>query len=548
MNVASYLSPVRLKKVLSNPGFWFILALLILITLPHYHDVLKHPAFVNALMSKLNLERHAFERILYLAPIVWAGFLFGWSGAFITSLVALALMLPRVILISLFPLDALFETSAVFIIGNVLAISFSALRKSREYRTQLEIAHQELQANVQAIKENEKRLAAINQISGTISQSLELSQVLSTAIDNVVDVMKVDAAWMFLLNEDLAELQLAAHQGISEEFARGVDKLKLGEGLSGRVAQSGEPMVVEDASTDPRLARQVVVNYNMHAMLIVPLSSKGKVNGTLCVAMRSHRQFQQGEIELLTAIGNQIGVAIENARLYQSQQEVAERLRRMQENLRFHLHQVTKAQEEERKRISHELHDETIQALVTLSRQLDTIASDDKGLPEEYRRQLEEIWHQTNSIIKEVRRLSQDLRPAALDRLGLLPALEWLASEVTSYSGIETKVKVRGEQRRLPEEVELVLFRITQEALRNVWRHSQASKAEIKVEFEPSKTRITVSDNGKGFNLPDKIDGLARDGKLGLAGMQERAQLIGGTLTVQSAPGKGTSVTIESPA
>jgi signal transduction histidine kinase len=546
--MASYLSLERLKKVFTKPGFWLILALLVLITIPHYAEVLKHPAFVSALMSKLGLERHAFERILYLAPIVWAGFLFGSGGAFITSLVALALMLPRIILVSLYPLDALFETFAVFIVGNMLAISFNALRKEREYRTQLEIAHQELQASVQAIRENEKRLASINQISGTISQSLELGQVLGTAIDNVVDVMKVDAAWMFLLNETLGELQLAAHRGISEEFARGVDKLKLGEGLSGRVAQSGEPMVVEDASTDPRLSRDVVIKYNIHSMLVVPLSSKGKVNGTLCLGMCGYRQFQREEIELLITIGNQIGVAIENARLYQSQQEVAEQLRRMQENLRFYLHQVTKAQEEERKRISHELHDETIQALVALSRQLDTIASGDKGLPEEYRRQLEEIWQQTNDIIKEVRRLSQDLRPAALDSLGLLPALEWLASEATSYSGIETKVKVRGEQRRLPEEMELVLFRVTQEALRNVWRHSQASKAEIKVEFELGITRITVSDNGKGFSLPDKIDGLARDGKLGLAGMKERAQLIGGTLTVQSSPGKGTSITIESPA
>ena len=546
--MASYLLPERLKKVFRNPGFWLILALLVLITIPHYGEVLKHPAFVAALYSKLGLERHAFERILYLAPIVWAGFLFGWGGAFITSLAALALMLPRTILVSLYPLDALFETFAVFIVGNVLAVSFNALRREREYRTRLEIAHQELQANVQAIRENEKRLASINQISGTISQSLELGQVLGTAIDNVVDVMKVDAAWMFLLNETLGELQLAAHHGISEEFARGVDKLKLGEGLSGRVVQSGEPMVVEDASTDPRLSRDVVIKYNIHSMLVVPLSSKGKVNGTLCLGMCGYRQFQREEIELLITIGNQIGVAIENARLYQSQQEVAEQLRRMQENLRFYLHQVTKAQEEERKRISHELHDETIQALVALSRRLDTIASGDKGLPEEYRHQLEEIWQQTNDIIKEVRRLSQDLRPAALDSLGLLPALEWLASEVTSYSGIETKVKVGGGQRRLPEEMELVLFRITQEALRNVWRHSQASKAEIKVEFEPGITRITVSDNGKGFSLPDKIDGLARDGKLGLAGMKERAQLIGGTLTVQSSPGKGTSITIESPA
>jgi signal transduction histidine kinase len=126
--------------------------------------------------------------------------------------------------------------------------------------------------------------------------------------------------------------------------------------------------------------------------------------------------------------------------------------------------------------------------------------------------------------------------------------LEWLASDVTEYSGIETKVDVIGGKRRLPEEVELVLFRITQEALRNIWRHSQASQADIKVEFEKSKARITVSDNGKGFNLPDKIEDLARDGKLGLAGMQERAQLVGSTLTVQSRPSGGTTISVEYPA
>ncbi len=102
-----------------------------------------------------------------------------------------------------------------------------------------------------------------------------------------------------------------------------------------------------------------------------------------------------------------------------------------------------------------------------------------------------------------------------------------------------------GNERRLPEEVELVLFRITQEAMRNVWRHSQATKAEITIEFGEEKARITISDNGKGFIPPDKIGDLARDGKLGLAGMQERAQLVGGTMTVQLQPGKGTSITIE---
>jgi two-component system sensor histidine kinase DegS len=536
----------RLVTIIQKPGFWFILATIVLLTMLHYAESQEYPGLITQLIANIGLGRHAFERILFMAPIVWAGFLFGWRGAFATSLVALACMLPRALFISASQTDAIFETSAVFIIGNVLAISFASLRKEREYRSQLEIAHQELKTHIQAIKDNERRLASLNQISSTISQSLELGQVLNLAIDNVVDVMQVDAAWIFLLNEETRELELSAHRGFSEEFARGIDRLKIGEGFSGMVAKTGKPLFAEDASQDSRLVRDVLIKYNVHSLLAVPLSAKGEVNGTLSIAMHSHRMFQEEEIEQLTAIGNQIGVAVENARLYQRQQEAVDQLGKMQENLRFYLQQVTKAQEEERKRISHELHDETIQALVVLSRRLDTLASDKKGLPEEHRHNLEEIWQQTNDVIREVRRLSQDLRPAALDRLGLVPALEWLASEAAEYSGINTNVSVLGNVRRFPGEVELVLFRITQEALRNVWRHSSASTAKIKVEFEEDKVRITVSDNGKGFKIPERMVDYARDGKLGLAGMQERAQLIGGTLKVSSREGEGTDVVIES--
>ncbi|MFC1902256.1 sensor histidine kinase [Chloroflexota bacterium] len=343
-----------------------------LITLIHYSEVLTYPSFLPPLMSDLSLDRHAFERVLYLAPIVWAGFLFGWRGALVTSLVSLAGMLPRAVFISVYPTDALFETVAVFIIGNVLAISFASLRREREYRTKLEIAQQE-------------------------------------------------------------------------------------------------------------------------------------------------------------------------------QQKVSEELRVIQQNLRFYLQEATRAQEEERKRISHELHDDTIQALVVLSRQLDALASGDKGLSDETRLRLEGLWQQTDNILRGVRRLSQDLRPAALDRLGLLPALEWLASNVTEHSGIATEVTVVGKERRLSEETAIALFRIAQEALRNVWRHSGAASIKIAVRFDESKTRITISDNGKGFDLPDNVGDLAKVGKLGLTGMQERAQLVGGTLKVQSQPGKGTTITIESP-
>ena len=141
----------------------------------------------------------------------------------------------------------------------------------------------------------------------------------------------------------------------------------------------------------------------------------------------------------------------------------------------------------------------------------------------------------------------QGLRPAVLDRLGLLAGLEWLASDVTEYSGVNTSIQIIGRQRRVDEDTELVLFRITQEALRNVCRHSKATKAEIQVNFKLNKIAITISDNGRGFDIPQRIGDFARSGKMGLSGMQERVRLIGGTVSVQSHPGKGSSVTVEIP-
>jgi PAS domain S-box-containing protein len=476
---------IRLKKVICRPGFWLILALLVLITLPYYEETLKHPAFLSQLTANLGLTRHAFERVLYLAPIVWAGFLFGWRGAFITSLAALVCMLPRAVFISLYPIDALFETSAVFIIGNVLAISSHALRKEREQRTQLELAHQKLRASEGRYRELfESALDAIwiHDLEGNITAANRATEKLTGY--SVEELIKMNVR-SFLSDESLK--------------------------LAGQIRHK---LLANEPVEQP---------YEQHI---------------------TRKDRSEAFIQLATSL---VLNKAEPVAFQHIARDVTEQ-KRMQENLRFYLRQATRAQEEERKRISRELHDETIQALVAHARQLDDITSGGKGLSEENRLHLEELYQQINHIMEGVRRLGKDLRPPSLDHLGLLPALEWLASDVAAYSGIEIKVNIVGKRRRLPEEVEIVLFRVTQEALRNVWRHSGATNAEIRVKLDKSKIRITISDNGKGFKPPDKIGDLAKDGKLGLAGMQERTELIGGNLTVRSQPNKGTSVIVELPA
>ncbi len=474
----------RLLRLISKPAFWLIIILLALITLPHYGEALPQPAFLTHATSNLGLTRHSFERILYLAPIVWAGFLFGWWGAFITSLAALACMLPRVVFISITPLDAFFETSAVFVVGNVLAVSFDSLRRERERRAQLEATQQELQTSEARYRE---------------------------LFENAHD-----AIWLHDLDKNIVAANRACISltGYEPEELYHLNANSLFPAESLEVIHSIEQGILEGKA----------------ASFIAEIKLIRKDKSEAFVQLATSLVFNQGEVAAFQHIAR----------------DVTEQ-RRMQENMRFYLQQAIRAQEEERKRISRELHDSTIQSLVVLSRQLDTLTSGDKKLPADTHHHLEKLRQQTSNIMDEVRRLSQDLRPAALDRLGLLSVLEGLASDVAQYSRIKTRVNLIGTERRLPEEVALVLFRITQEALRNVWRHSGATEAEVTVEFEPKQTKVTVSDNGKGFDLPRPIGDLARDGKLGLAGMQERAKLLGGTLKAQSEPGKGTQITVELP-
>ena len=654
----------KLSKSLYQPSTWILIILFILITLFQYGNSLHLPSFLANANENLGLTRYSLERMLYLLPIIWAGASFGWIGGVISATVAVACMLPRGIFISPHPEDAIVEIITIFIIGITVSFSLESLHKERERRAQLEIAEKELKSQLLVIEENEKRLAALNHTSSIISQSLELHIVLESAITSVIDVMGIEVVRIYILDDVNGELELAAHRGISEEFVHGVSKIKLGEGLNGKVAQTGEPLVVEDSSEAPELTKTILKNQNIRSQIIVPMMAKGKVVGTISAAMRSHRQFHHEEADLLTAIANLIGVAIDNARLYQGEKEAKERLRsseeryrgifenaheaillhdlngnilaandacvqltgytldelhdlkatelistkslttlkrleenllslrfgskgevklmkkdgsetlvemasslmfndgrpvavqhiardvteekRMQENLKFFVQQITRAQEEERKRIAQELHDDTIQALVVHTRGVENLKKRFDLLPKaEISAYLDELYRQANNIISGIRRLSQDLRPAALDRLGLLPAVEWIADRTAEYSGVKIGVQFVGEERRLPDEAELVLFRITQEALRNVWKHAKASKAEVRVEFEEKTIRITIRDDGIGFELPTLVTDLPRFGMLGLVGMQERVRLLNGTLQIDSKPGEGTVITAE---
>ena len=218
--------------------------------------------------------------------------------------------------------------------------------------------------------------------------------------------------------------------------------------------------------------------------------------------------------------------------------------KRLRGNMEFYISQITRAQEEERKRIARELHDESIQSLASLALEIDAITQKKERLPEDVVRRLKGVRAETNIVLDSLRRFSHDLRPGVIDQAGLVPGLEILVEELNEAGGINASLQITGPETRLRPETELALFRITQEALRNARKHSGATDVMIKLRFTHNKARLSIFDNGRGFKLPRMLGDFATGNKLGIIGMQERARLVNGKFLVKSHIGKGTTVIV----
>jgi len=188
---------------------------------------------------------------------------------------------------------------------------------------------QESYANLERrVADRTKELAGLNAIAAVVSRSLDLQEILTNALDKTLEVMEIEAGGIYLLDEGTGLLTISAQRGFNSQFVAEVNNLKTGEGFSGRVIQTGQPMVVRDISTDPRLTRMAAREEGLHSLVSVPLSSKGKVLGALFTITHGYREFTDQDVQLLTSIGNQIGVAIDNAHLFE-----AERRRRQEATL-----------------------------------------------------------------------------------------------------------------------------------------------------------------------------------------------------------------------
>ena len=234
------------------------------------------------------------------------------------------------------------------------------------------------------------------------------------------------------------------------------------------------------------------------------------------------------------AAQKRVGGVREIEELRETLDAMASQVHAGQEAMQHYIGAITHGQEQERKRLARELHDDTIQMLIALQQRIELTRKALTKDPEVAASKLAELKTLTGDALVQVRGFVSELRPTYLEELGLLPALEMLAQEAGAT------FEVRGDEQRLDDERELVLFRITQEALRNVRKHAHATQLNVTVAFAPQEVTVTVQDNGVGFDAPAHPGEYAQAGHFGLTGMQERAQLFGGNVYIKSERGNGT--------
>lgn len=242
-------------------------------------------------------------------------------------------------------------------------------------------------------------------------------------------------------------------------------------------------------------------------------------------------------------IDEPVGGIEEINRLQQTLIHLAEKVQRAQAGLHDYIGAITTGQEDERRRLARELHDDTIQALIALNQRVQLTQLKMAEDPD-VSSALEEIQTLTEQIIQDLRRVVRALRPLYLDDLGLVAALRMLVQETSESSGIPIEFINTGIEKRLPAENDLAFYRIAQEGLSNIFRHAQASKATLVIAYTPDEIQLTITDDGFGFELPESPAEFAPSGHFGLLGIHERTELIEAQLEIQSKPEEGTSIKV----
>ncbi|MCP4542587.1 MAG: GAF domain-containing protein [Chloroflexi bacterium] len=430
------------------------------------------------------------------------------------------------------PLVSRGKLFASLILGSHRPAAFSSeqIDIAREIADPLAIALQQARLHEQVERhavELEQRVANRTQelqtlynVTAIANESLDLEVVLGQALEQSLATVKCRAGMVQLLDEEEKMLHMIVQRGISPHVADLLDTLPASDSsLSSCVIERGKPLVVPDMSVDQRVPLQARAHVP-NPYVGVPMRIKGKVVGVLSIVGREGQQFSPEEVSLLASVADHVAAAVENTRLRQR----AERAAVM----------------EERGRLARELHDSVTQLLYSLSLFAETgrrlAGAGEWQSAEDY---LGQIGQTAQQALKEMRMLIHELRPPVLEQVGLTGALQQRMDAVERRIGVKTSLVVDGTLELSPS-VEKALYHIAQEALNNALRHAVATSVRVHIRAGDDCVEMEVMDDGKGFD-PDAVGDI---GGMGMIGMRERVERLGGELTILSDPGAGSRVRV----
>ena len=372
-----------------------------------------------------------------------------------------------------------------------------------------------------------RHLESLNEIGTALAGELELEPLLGLVARRLRSLVQARIVLIALPEPGADRLGIAAADGESTDAYGlvGMD-LELGGSKTGRVLSRGRSERVDSVLEDPEIDQQVARRMGVRSALYVPLVVGARAIGVVVAhdKLGATSSFTDEDVRLAESLAARAAIAV----------ELSERVSRDA------VRRVVEAQENERARLARELHDETGQALTSILLGLKSL--DDSVETDESRAAVAELRQLVVSTLQDVRRLAVELRPAALDDFGLVPAIERLRDLIGEQGDVSVDLRSELGDQRLPAEVETVLYRITQEAMTNIVKHADARLVRVHLSRVGNGVALVVQDDGRGFD-PDGV----REGSVGLIGMRERIALLGGSLMIESTEGAGTMLTAEVP-
>jgi len=377
-------------------------------------------------------------------------------------------------------------------------------------------------SNTHKLRRRNKELSILNAIAEALNREVDLDQALRTALAQVAELLDLQTGWIWLLHQDSGESYLAAAQNLPPALIEMPQRMEgscycLDTYRAGDLEGAANINVI----TCSRLRKLVDGTDGLRYHASIPLYAHNKKLGVLNVASTDWRELSPNDLRLLHTVGDLLSIAIERARLFTESTQLGA--------------------VEERNRLAREIHDTLAQALTGIALKLESIdAMLESGTePERIQQATQQTLNLTRTTLEETRRSVLDLRAAPLEGRNLPEALTKLVDEWQQTQRAIASLEITGGNYPLPVRIEVGLYRIAQEALANVAQHAQAQQVDITLRISPAETYLIIEDDGQGFE-PTRIP----QGHFGLAGLNERAKLLGGTMKLESSPGQGTRIEV----